>query len=377
MKKKTLLVPFLLLMIVSACNDAPNNTKESTENKDTVNSQTVTFTDEQIKVAEIKTGKLDSIKMHQEIYCTGTVEASPGNIAKVSVPLPAFIDKIYVRHGVFVNKGQKILSFKHTDFIDLQSNYLKLKTELKVKKQEYQRQKKLFEENAVSEKKFRQTEAEYETILTEFKALEQKLIMIGISPNQLTPEKISSTIELKAPISGYVDEINVTAGQYVEPKDILFEIIKPGNYTIMLNVYTKYKHLIKIGDQVQFRACDKCPPEKARIYSIGQIVDPQSKTFKVHAIPESKDTRLTVGSFVNAKILINNAKVPALPINSVIQKKDGEYIFIKTSKNDFQIVKVKTGISDNNYIEILSPDTLWNKEIVINGANYLFTKLNE
>ncbi len=377
MKKIKFISSLLLIGLLTACNSNIAENETTNVPEDTIATDTVVFTNEQIQTAEIRTGKLDSINMHQEIFCTGTVEASPGNIAKVSVPLPAFIDKIYVRHGAYVKKGQKILDFKHTDFIDLQSDYLKLKTELKVKKQEYERQKKLFSEKAVSEKKFRQTEADYQTVLTKMKGLEQKLIMIGIDPENLTPEKISATIDLKAPISGYVDEINVNSGQYVEPKDVLFEIISPGNYTIMLNVYTKYKHLIQIGDEVQFKPCDKCPPEKAVVYSIGQIIDPASKTFKVHATPKQKNLKLTVGAFINAKILINNVKLPVLPLSAVIKKHGKSYIFIKTTTNHFKMVEVKTGFSDDRYVEIVAPDTLWNKEIVTNGVNYLYAKLNE
>ncbi len=363
-----------------SCKKTNDKETEVTNDKEQVvtTKNTVTFTEEQTKVAGIKTGTLQKEKISEEIFCTGKVEALPQNRAKVSVPSAAFIDKIFVKHGVFVKKGQPILTFQNNEFIDLEASYLKLKNELEFKKQEYERQKKLYEENAVSEKKFKQVELDYNIALTEKKALEQKLLLLGVDIKSLTPEKISSSVILRAPFAGYIDEMYITTGQYVEPTVVLFEIINPTGYDVMLNVYAKYRDAIKIGDEVQFRPCDNCDFMNAKIYSIGHLIDDETKTFRVHATPEKVNSdKLVAGAYINAKILVNDFEVAALPKNALIPNQDESYVFVKVDDNTYELVKIEVGRTNNGLIEIKNPEVLQDKEIVIEGANYLYAKMNE
>jgi len=57
------------------------------------------------------------------------------------------------------------------------------------------------------------------------KSLEQKLLLVGISPDQLNEDNISNTINIVSPIKGYLKAVNVNIGKYVSSTDILFEIV--------------------------------------------------------------------------------------------------------------------------------------------------------
>ncbi len=377
---KNFIYIILTTIALVSCNTTAKERYENNESAIVENSPKgiVIFTPEQIKVAGIEIGKLREIAIPQEIPCTGIVEASPQNIAKVSIPSAAYIDKIFVQHGSYVKKGETVLTIRHSEFIDLQSNYLKLKNELEYKKEEYLRQKNLFAENAVSKKKFKQVKLDYNSTLIDEKKFEQKLILIGIDPLGLTPEKISSTIKLRAPISGYIDEIYVTVSQYLEPKDVLFEMVNNDDFNIMLNVYGKYDNSINIGDKVKFKPHGKSGESHiAKVFSVGRIIEEDTKTFRVHAHPENKNSTLTAGAFVNAKIFINNKIVSALPINAVVTIENDSYVFVKNSNNSFKLIEVVGGKKNRRFVEILKPETLKGHEIVVTGANYLLSKYRE
>lgn len=366
------------IIFLASCSNPSGNAEETKTNNSVQESPTdlVVFTAQQIELAEIKTGPLATVSISEEISCTGVIEASPENMAKVSVPSEAYIDKIFKKHGTYVTKGEAVLTIKHNDFIDLQSNYLKLKNELKYKSEEYQRQKRLYNENAVSKKKFNQVELDYNTSLIEEKNLEQKLLLLGLNPKQLTTESISSVIKLKAPISGYIDEIFVSAGQFLEPKDVLFEMINTSDFILMLSVYGKYKSTIKIGDQVQFKPCDaNCDPVFAKIFSVGHIIEEKTKTFRVHAQPEALNTKLTTGAFINARILVNSKEVLAVPNNAIVSNADGNFVFVSKTDSSFQLTKVEIGTENSTYTEIKTVGVLKDQNIVLAGANYLYSKL--
>lgn len=297
-------------------------------------------------------------------------------MASVSVPMGSFIDDIKVHHGEYVKKGSTILMLKHSDFVDLQSSYVKTKSQLEFIGTEYARQEKLFNENAISEKKFYAIKSEYNSLLIDKNALEQKLLLLGLDPNSINENSISSIIALKAPISGYVDEVYVNLGQFVEPKDILFEMVDPSGFQIMVEVYSKYKHQLKNGQKLKFKNCDKdCNELNATITSVGQLINNETKTFKAHATPDSNYSELTTGAFINAKIMVNATHVPALPFNAIITNSNGSFVFVQNSKNTFEIKEIIIGERNDLYIEIVNAELLKNDKIVISGSNYLYSKL--
>ena len=373
MRKLIYIILFAIIALIS-CNSETKTVGDVEEQAQTNN--IVEFTDEQIKVAEITTGNLDTIKLSKEIICTGVVEADPSKRARVSVPLGSFIDAIKVNHGDYVRKGSTILLLKHSDFVDLQSNYVKTKSELEYKTTEYNRQEKLFNEKAISEKKFNEVKSEYNSLLIEKNALEQKVLLLGIDASSVNANNISSTIALKAPISGYVDEIYVNLGQFVEPKDVLFDMVDPSGFQIMVEIYSKYKHQLVKGQKLHFKNCDKnCNELNATITSVGQIINNETKTFKAHAKPDRNYKELTTGAFINAKIMVDEADVPALPRNSVITNSSGSFIFIQKTKNTFELIEVNIGEQNDLYIEIKDAGKIKSEQIVTTGANYLYSKL--
>ena len=71
------------------------------------------------------------------------------------------------------------------------------------------------------------------------KGLEQKLLILGIDPGSLTEDNISGVTAVKSPISGYVRMVNVNIGKYVNPTDVMFEIVNPGNIILELTIFEK------------------------------------------------------------------------------------------------------------------------------------------
>ena len=117
---------------------------------------------------------------------------------------------------------------------------------------------------------------------------------------------------------------------------------------------------------------------QATIYNIERLVDPERKSIKVHArfnsnIPE----QLAVGSYLEAKIRIENKKeAMALPKEAVVREDQSNYIFLLEKEMEttqyFRKIKVKTGATDNNYIEIIPEEPVAeNAKIVLKGAYYI------
>ncbi len=380
------LIPLIVLSLIlglTACNKGEE--KLSAQSTDTLN-VTVTdqgyikFTKAQAEVAGIKTDTLSQKELSKVIICSGSVESSPGNKVSISVPMEAYIKQIFVKHGEKVKQGQPLVSVENLEFIDLQTDYLKKKAELEYIKDEYERQKKLYEQNAIPLKTYQQIKSQYDQLMADFKGLEQKLRILGLNPDNITPDNISSVTVVRSPINGIVGEIYVNLGQYVMPEDKIMDITNPTGYLIMLSVYGKYHSIIQPGQKVEFTVTGSSLPLHATIFSVSPVLDPQTKTFYAHAEPDANYKQLTEGAFVSAKIYANTEKVYAVPKLSLVKIGDRHFVYVEVEPYTYKRVEVQTGLETDNYVEIINYKDLLGKKIVISGANYIKAKeefLNE
>jgi len=89
--------------------------------------------------------------------------------------------------------------------------------------------------------------------------------------------------------------------------------------------------------------------------------------------------------FVKALIEISNNTVNALPQETIVQSEGGNYIYVFEGKrmennqemNEFKMVEIQKGITENNYTEVILPDTfdVNSNQIVLKGAYSLLSKM--
>ncbi|MBK7096797.1 MAG: efflux RND transporter periplasmic adaptor subunit [Saprospiraceae bacterium] len=173
------------------------------------------------------------------IKANGIVTTAPQNSASVSVPLGGFVKSSNLLPGNAVSKGQTLAIIENTEFVDLQQNYLDIKYKYEFSEAEYKRHAELYKNNVYSEKNVQQTTSEYRSLKAQLKGIGQKLKVIGVNPATLTEDRISATIALISPISGYVKMTNISMGKYVSPTDVLFEIVGTDNLLLELSLFEK------------------------------------------------------------------------------------------------------------------------------------------
>ena len=131
------------------------------------------------------------------------------------------------RREWLVRYGQSIATIEDQSFVDLQQNYLVSKSKLEFLKKDFERQKELNNTKSSSDKTYQMALSEYESQRVAVKALSEKLALIGINGDQLTAENLSRTANIFSPVNGYVSEVLVNIGKYVNPTDVLFQIVNP------------------------------------------------------------------------------------------------------------------------------------------------------
>ena len=64
----------------------------------------------------------------------------------------------------------------------------------------------------------------------------EKLKLIGLNPGRIGANDISRSINIYSPINGFVTAVNVNIGKYVNPSDVLFELVNPTDIHLALTL---------------------------------------------------------------------------------------------------------------------------------------------
>lgn len=333
----------------------------------------VRLTAAQLKTANLTTGQVQNRDMHQVLKVNGLIDVPPSNIVSISIPLGGYLKKTNLIPGMFVKKGALLAVIEDPIYIQLQQDYLTAKSRLAYLEADYIRQQDLNMTKSTSDKIYQLAKSDFESQKYLVKSLQEKLKLIGIDPTQLNETSISRSINFNAPIGGYVTKVNVNIGKYVTPTDVLFEIVDPSDLHVRLIVYENDVSNLKIGNEVIFTTNNDISKKYVAHVAVITPNINEERTTDVHCHLVNENVRLYPGTYVNAEITLNNAKVDALPEESIVKWENKPFVFVKQPDQTYKLVAVELGVSTNGFIEIKT--NLKGQEIVLKNAYTLLMKL--
>jgi cobalt-zinc-cadmium efflux system membrane fusion protein len=367
-------ISIIFLTILSiACGNKQNKTAES--GAAIANEHLVTLTEAQLKNTSITLGKLETKNMASILKVSGTIDVPPQNMVSISVPMGGFLKYTKLLPGMHLVKGENIATIEDQQYIQLQQEYLTATSNLKFTELEYNRQKELNASKASSNKAFEQAEANFQNLRINVKSLSEKLKLIGINPDQLNEKNISRSIEIKSPIDGFVSHVNVNIGKYVNPSDVLFELVNPDDIHLNLTIYEKDLDKIFIGQKLMAFTNNK--PEikyPCDIILIGKDLSDE-RSVEVHCHFDKYDKTLIPGMFMNAEVEINSNNAIVLPDDAIVRFENVNYAFAAKNKNSFEMVEVKLGNTENGLTEVTMDVSHHNSNFVMKGAYNLLMHL--
>lgn len=370
MKSSYLLI--IAVCFLLACSSAENKQEE----KEQTPVNHVTLTAEQKKSADIQTGNFEEKFMDALLKVNGVVDVPPQNIVSISFPSGGYLKSTGLLPGMHVRKGESIAVIEDQSLIQLQQDYLVTKAKLKYAQLDFERQKSLNETKAAADKVVQQSEAEFSSLSVLLRSLSEKLKLVGIDPSRLDENNISRAVSIRSPINGYVSKVNVNIGKYVQPADVLFELINPQDIHAALTVFEKDINLLKKGQPVSISFVnDTSTTYPAEILLITQNVD-ENRSGTVHCHFEKMPQPLRPGMFINAEIQVAGKKVVAVPEDAVVRFESKEYIFIVEGKDNYVLTPVQTGMRSKGMIEIIDgSNDLFKKQFVTRNAFTLLSKM--
>ncbi len=372
---KSRLTYSILFTFLVACSSKVE--KGAAEAKESLaESNIVSLTKAQLHIGKIAIGSLQTTKMQKTIKVNGFIDVPPQNMMSVSIPMGGYVKKANLIPGEKVSKGTVLAVLEDASYISLQQDYLTAKTKLVFLEADYNRQKALNTSKTSSDRQFQLATSEYESQKYLVKSLSEKLQLMGLVPSSLNENNISKSISFKSPISGYVTKVNVNAGKYVTPTDVLFEIMDPSDLHARLIVFENDATAIKSGNKVTFTVNNKSDKTyDAKVHLVTPNIE-NERTTEVHCDVVTSNTGLFPGTFVNAQIQLNDATVSALPAASIVKWQNKSYVFVERSSLTYEMVPVVAGMESKDMVEIISGISVDQKVVVANAYTLLMKLKN-
>ena len=318
-------------------------------------------------------GKLEAAKQIPVLTAPAKVVIPSTHEYIVSASQAGLITKLNAAMGDNVKKGEVLAQLNSPDLLSMQRLYLKAVSEMQLGSLSYHRDKKLLADGVIAERRWQETQSQYNAFVSEVSEHKQLLEIAGMTDSEIDrlgkTHQLSSQLNLHSPISGVVMERMAVAGERIDILAPVYRIANLDELWLEINIPHERIGSIKVGDQVLVENT----PISAKITLLGQSVNSENQTLLARAIIVSKQelgdgqSAVRPGQTVNTQIIqaIKNTafKVP----NTAIAQNEGKsFIFIR-NKEGFKVSPI-TVIGKQGEESIISGDLTGNEDIAINGA---------
>lgn len=346
----------------------------------------VHFSEQQFASMEMEVDTMKFRNISSYVQANGQLEVPPQNEAIVTAVIGSNVKSINVIEGDKVNKGQVLAYLSHPDLISIQTKYATNWNQLEYLKADYERKKKLLEENVGSGRELQKSKSAYFSMKSQVSGDESILRLLRINPKKVQEGTIYSQVAVTSPIDGHIRTVEVKTGQFIQPEKEMFEIVNIDHIHADLMVFEKDMHKVREGQTVNFTTESAQGKElQAKIYSVGKAFEQDPKAIHLHAEIENKEGLLIPGMYINGHIITEDVETYALPESAVVKEGDKYFIFTAKKEQDdgetewaFQPLEVNVGGIDNGWIEIKPlSDLPEGIQVAYNNAYYLMAEMKK
>ncbi|KYG75831.1 hypothetical protein AWW68_08350 [Roseivirga spongicola] len=238
--------------------------------------------------------------------------------------------------GQYVNKGQVLATI---DSESIEKNIAEVENQLEFATTVFEKRERLWKQNIG-------TEIDYLQAKNNKESLEKSLETLN---TQLDKTKI------KAPFSGTVEEVPVSAGQIVQPGTPVAFLVSNQNMYINAEISEAYIGKFERGDEVTVSFPSLGKTYQSTIASIGSVINQASRTFTVEVkLPNDKDLLKTNLVAVLKMTDYEAEDAVVIPSRIIQEDLDGNFVYLVEGGKKAKKVHVKLGYSYDNKTEVLS-----------------------
>lgn len=279
--------------------------------------------------------------------------------------------------GAWVSKGAVLAVISPPANSDNSLN--KIRSQFLLAKAEYERAQRLYEQEAVPEKRLEESRLLYEAQKASYDVIANQ-IDFG-SSNENEPASVPH-FHLKAPIDGYIETIDFHIGQNVEAGKTLFKITNPRRLLLKANVpAARIAALQNVSDasfQVEGDSREyQVSQLNGQLISIGSTVDLSSRTVPVYFEFDNPGNALKIGMFAQVSVKIGKPiRAIAIPNNALFDEDGTPVAYVHMEGESFSRRILRTGISDQGYTQVLRGIAVGERVVTVGGYQIRLASLS-
>ncbi|MDD6103615.1 MAG: efflux RND transporter periplasmic adaptor subunit [Bacteroidales bacterium] len=313
---------------------------------------------------------------------------SPTLRVNISPDVSGEVVELYVKEGDYVKKGDLLLRIKQDAYRSAverteailrgaESSLAQVGLRFEKAKANYQRDSRLFEKKIISNEEFYESQMEY---LIMEKEIENAMFNIESAKASLSEAKENlARTDVRSPMDGTVTSLCISKGERVVGTSqmagtIMMEIADLERMELVCSVSQNDILRISVGDTANI--CVDAFGQMKFKGIVCSIASNAKKDFEVRIAIVSHENRFRPGMRADADIITEYAdSVPALPIGAILFKRgeqEGQFVYIyDPASGRISERRVKTGLSDIDYIEIRDGVDIENEYVVTGPYSFL------
>ena len=317
-----------------------------------------------------------------ELTLNGTVTFDQDNVVRVFPLVSGNVEKTTASLGAYVQKGQDLALIRSGDISNYTNDYQADKSDLEVAQQNFKNAEAQFKSGFASQTDF----------LTAKNNLKKAQEELGRSANILRVYGGSTAgtgqpyFSVKAPITGYIVEKNVNAGQDLrsDNQNPLYTISSLQKIWVMANVYEEDIPEVKQGESVDIQVL-AYPNKtfKGTISNVSSVLDEQARVLKVRIELNNPNGLLKPDMFATIHVHLPNHSTPgsdqalAVAQKAVVFDRDHYYVIVQTSRDKYEAREVKVLKNTTRYAFVTGGSLKPGDTVVTEGSLLLYNDLTD
>lgn len=369
-KPPLVILVFAVALVSVTCNRVNHNkhfTNDSTGFPDHIR-----LSRQEAEKLGLQFGHVTEIETLHMTSCPGYLTYPQESLIRVAAPASGIVRSLHCSSGDYVEAGALLATLENIDILKLEQEYLEAVNQLEYMREEYRRQGELTVENATSVKRMQVARRDYQSAEIKRNALRTQLQTYGIFADSVKSDQLTSSIDIRAPGSGHITEMNFRPGSFADIGDVILVMCSEQRLLLKLTVPEQNLRYLHKGMSVDFFM----PPDSLFIYSAKLLllthrIDPKNHTAAIYADPVEQNDDFIPGMSVIGRIKTSGERIKAVPSEAILHTAGGDYLFMMNSGMIYRI-PARAGDSIDGFTTLRHFP--WNDKtdsLIINGGQQI------
>lgn len=291
--------------------------------------------------------------LSEALTLPGELSADPDKLARVSSPAAGRIERVHIKEGANVAKGDVLVVVRVPEIGRVRSALVATEARAGAARANAERLNELLAKRLAAEQQALDAKTEADALEVEAKSLKEQLGALGAGASG------AFSIALRAPIAGTVIARDAVVGQPVSPEQTLGSIAALDELWFLGRVFEKDLGRLALGATAEVRL-NAYPQERfaGSVEYVGQQVDASARAVTARIRLQNRAGLLRIGLFGTAEVAL--AKTEASPARLVVPRSalteiaERPVVFVRESDGQFQWHEVTLGRSAPGKVEILA-----------------------